>query len=127
MKYKDRVFIYHSSPYLTVTLFAKLRGLSGSFTRLRARKYASSWAGTTSIMDEVIPASGTLIHSSKTDSLVGEIPIIIAPRDLSSIALDIIADLVSSFGTNTIQGIPSLIREISQCFGSPPANPSACI
>jgi len=48
--------------YLTVTLFARLRGLSGSFFRKTANWYARIWTGMMLTIGEVNPLSGTLIQ-----------------------------------------------------------------
>ncbi len=48
--------------YLTVTLLARLRGMSGLFCLSMAKWYAKSWTGIIFTIGDAFPASGTLIQ-----------------------------------------------------------------
>ncbi len=62
--------------HFTVTLFARLRGLSGSFPRSRATSYPSIWAGNACTSGAASPTSGVGKWTSKTGSSSGPIPMI---------------------------------------------------
>src|SRR5215203_2021376 len=62
--------------HFTVTLFARLRGLSGSFPRSRATSYPSIWAGNACTRGAASPTSGVGKWTSKTGSSSGPIPMI---------------------------------------------------
>src|SRR5690606_16705882 len=113
--------------YLTVTLFARLRGLSGSSPLATASSRPSNWAGTTIASGLALPTSATGRCTSKTGSSIGETPMMNPPRLFSSIAPEMISVCVSSLGANAMHGVPSSIKAMTPCLSSPAAKPSACI
>lgn len=66
-------------------------------------------------------ASGTRIHSSKMGFLVEAMPMMRAPRALSSVALD----MVSWSPPRTMQGVRFSIRAMGPCLSSPAEKPWA--
>src|SRR5437868_3923803 len=81
----DKLSLFNS--YFTVTDFAKFLDMSGFFPLFTAKKYANTWIGMMFTIAWAAPASGTLIHSSKTSWRSGPTPMMKAPRALSSMEL----------------------------------------